>query len=263
LIPDDPKNALKFVAAFLPGFLGFGLACFLVDLRLEDFWFAFIAIALSAFSFSIASLILPSRQPSTEKTEDALSTAQTITTFAIALIVGVLISVVYDRDWVYETAHWLPFVRTSKTSQQRPLLYILKQMKSCTTTRRLDKRGDLTGIPTETLLRATIKDYGTVEGFVNIVPTALDPDEVFLSPACTIKGESATAIPGPGVFLQADKVLAFELVDATASKCWILHNGGDVLPCVCPPSELKEEFMTRLNKVRSPTHQYTYCQEGR
>jgi hypothetical protein len=109
------------------------------------------------------------------------------------------------------------------------------------------------------LLRASIKDYGTIEGFVGIVPSTLDPDEVFLSPACMIKEGSATVIPGPGVFIQADKVLAFELIDATASQCWKLHQGDDVLPCVCPPKELKDEFLKKLNDRRPPDQQYKFC----
>jgi len=265
VIPDDPQKALRFVAAFLPGFVGIGLASYLVDLRFGEFWYAFISIALSAASFKLVSLAfyLARQQPQGPSSDD-YKLPQTLMTYAVALVLGCFIAIAYDRDWAYDFVNYLPFGHVSKTSEQRPLLYVISHTQTCASSRLLDGREDLTQVLIQTLVRATIKDYGVVEGLVRVRPTDLDPDQVFLSPACKIQGDTATAIPGPGVLIRSDNVAAWELVDATSSMCWKVHY-GKTLPCVCPSGDHAEKYLARINKDR-PTEEgkrYEMCKGGR
>lgn len=245
---DEPKDALKFVAAFLPGFLGFGLACYLVDLRFDEFYFVFIAVALSALSYAVAARVMGARPWLAHGLAVLLS-----------LGFGLVIALVYNRDWAFAAVNSLPLVHVTKTSQQNPFHFVLEHLDNCASIRPLDRRENLTLVRTQTLVRVVIKDFGTVEGFPRVTPTELDPNQIFLSPACKIDGDTATAIPGPGVLIQADNALAIELIDATASKCWAVHYAHP--PCLCPPSDLKD-YLTKMNIGRPPDRQFTLCKEG-
>jgi hypothetical protein len=308
-MPDDPGQALKYVAAFLPGFIGLGLACYLVDLRFDEFYFAFIAIALSAASYGVAMIVLaggrwlragiahrfpnfagrfglpasaPVAQaatgasgaatgasgagtgptgPATTPTDDAAARPKGVAANAIAfvtsLVLGLVIAIAYDHDWGFAAVSHLPDVNITKTSSQRPLLYVIDHLDNCKSARRLDAREDLTAMPTQTMLRVVIKDYGTIEGFVRIAPTELDPDEVYLSPACHIVGEAVTPVAGPGVLVKTDSALAVELIDASASKCWVAHFPYP--PCVCPSPEISAAFLARKNAGLPLDRQYKLC----
>ena len=263
MIPDDPRKALEFVAAFLPGFLGLGLASYLVDIRFGEFWYAFISIALSALSFQLAGLLMRLKRGGGQSpSAQGPGFGRTLASYVIALFLGTLIAVAYDRDWTYELLNRLPFTHVAKTSEQRPLLYVIRAIQTCTGTRPIDGREDLTEALTQTMLRATVKDYGVVEGFVRVRPTDLDPDQVFLSPACMVRGATTTAIPGPGVLLQGENVIAWELVDATTSACWKIHYGDD-LPCVCPSKERQQNYLAKINEGRPRDRKYKLCGDGR
>jgi hypothetical protein len=265
-MPDDPGDALKYVSAFLPGFVGLGLACYLVDLRFDEFYFAFIAIALSAASYGVAVVVIaackkgrpwPWIRRKWPGLAAWLASAKTVIANVIALISAVALAAV----------NRLPDVNITKTSSQRPLLYVISHLENCASARRLDAREDMTKMPTQTLLRIAIKDYGTVEGFVRVAPTELDPDEVYLSPACHITGDVVTPVPGPGILVKTDNALAVELVDASASKCWALHYPEP--PCVCPPPEIVKKperlakYMERINAALPPDRQHKPCKDGR
>jgi hypothetical protein len=176
--------------------------------------------------------------------------------YVIALAMGLLISIAYDRDWVITAINRVSFLTVSKTSQDHPFLYVLRSSFTCTGVRRIDAREDKTQVFTKAMLRANIKDYGTVEGFVRVYPTELDPDQVFLSPACKMEAMMAKPILGPGVLVQAKNVVAW--IDATASECWNVHY-GETLPCLCPSSELSDKYMERMNQGRLNQAKYKQC----
>jgi hypothetical protein len=257
MIPDDPKKAIKFVAAFLPGFIGLGLASYLVDLRFGEVAYIFISIAISIASFGVASSVMR-RLRAKQRPAHAVGAGEVATAYVVALALGILVSVAYDDDWAIAVVNRIPYVSLTKTTQDHPLLYVLKKSFTCVGVRPIDARENKTQVYTKPMVRAVIKDYATVEGFVRVYPTDLDPSQVFLSPACRIDGKTTTAVPGPGVLVQAEKVIAWELVDATASECWKIHY-GDKPPCLCPSDEFKEKYMARMNTGRREEEKYDLC----
>ncbi|MCA1386052.1 MULTISPECIES: hypothetical protein [unclassified Bradyrhizobium] len=246
MISDDPKKAIKFVAAFLPGFIGLGLASYLVDLRFGELAYAFISIAISIASFGIASLAMRQWRAKKRKPAQAVATAEIVLAYVVALVLGIFVSVAYDDDWVITAVNKIPFVSLTKTTQDHPLLYVLKKSFTCVAVRPIDARENNTLVYTKAMVRAIVKDYATVEGFIRVYPTELDPAQVFLSPACKVDGKKTTAIPGPGVLVQTENVIAWELIDATASECWKIHYGSKP-PCLCPSEEVKDKYMARMN----------------
>lgn len=255
MIPDDPKKAIKFVAAFLPGFIGLGLASYLVDLRFGEVAYIFISIAISIVSFGVATFAM---QRWRAQPAHSVAAAEMVLAYVVALVLGMLVSVAYDDDWVIAAVNRIPYVSLTKTTQERPLLYILKKSFTCVGVRPIDARENKTQVYTKAMVRAVIKDYATVEGFVRVYPTELDPAQVFLSPACKVEGTATAAIPGPGVLVRADNVIAWELIDATASQCWKIHY-GDKPPCLCPSEEFKDKYMARMNTGRSEDDKYQLC----
>jgi hypothetical protein len=146
----------------------------------------------------------------------------------------------------------------TKTTQDHPFLYVLKKSFTCVGVRPIDARENKTLIYTKPMVRAYVKDYGTVEGFVRVYPTELDQEQVFLSPACKMDGTTAKAISGSGVLVRANAALAWELIDATASECWKLHY-GDEPPCLCPPAALRDKYMQQMNAGRPDNQKYELC----
>ncbi|MBR1071364.1 hypothetical protein [Bradyrhizobium liaoningense] len=262
MIPDDPRKAIKFVAAFLPGFIGLGLASYLVDLRFGDVAYIFISIAISIVSLGLASFAVRQWRAKKRQLAHTVATAEMVTAYVVALTLGILVSIAYNDDWIIAAVNRIPFVSLTKTTQERPLLYVLKRSFTCVGVRPIDARENKTQVYTKAMVRAVIKDYATVEGFVRVYPTELDPAQVFLSPACKVEGTAATAVSGPGVLVRADNVLAWELVDATASECWKIHY-GDKPPCLCPSEELKDKYMARMNTGRRDEDKFQLCPSDR
>ncbi|MGY3388337.1 hypothetical protein ACVWW6_000928 [Bradyrhizobium sp. USDA 3311] len=262
MIPDDPKKAIKFVAAFLPGFIGLGLASYLVDLRFGEVAYIFISIAISIAAFGLASLAMRRWRAKKRKPAQAVETAEMILAYIVALALGILVSVAYDDDLVIAAVNKIPFVSLTKTTQEHPLLYVLKKSLTCVGVRPVDARENDTLVYTKAMVRAVVKDYATVEGFIRVYPTELDPAQVFLSPACRVEGTRTTAIPGPGVLVQTENVIAWELIDATASECWKIHYGNKP-PCLCPSDEVKDKYMARMNVERHDGDRYQLCPADR
>lgn len=262
MIPDDPKKAIKFVAAFLPGFIGLGLASYLVDLRFGEVAYIFISIAISIAAFGLASLAMRRWRAKKRKPAQAVETAEMILAYIVALALGILVSVAYDDDLVITAVNKIPFVSLTKTTQEHPLLYVLKKSFTCVGVRPVDARENETLVYTKAMVRAVVKDYATVEGFVRVYPTELDPVQVFLSPACKVEGTRTTAIPGPGVLVQTENVIAWELIDATSSECWKIHYGNKP-PCLCPSDEVKDKYMARMNVERHDGDKYQLCPADR
>jgi hypothetical protein len=255
MIPDSPAKAIRFVAAFLPGFLGLGLACYLVDLRFGEFWYAFISIAITTIAFgtvTIVSRIWSRRQKKAPKD------VQLVPVYAVAILFGFVVALSYENDWIISGINKLPFVRISKTNQDRPTLYVLKRSLTCRGVRPFDAREEATQMFTRPMLRVKTKDHGTVEGFVRVIPTTLDPNQVFLSPACRIEGTVTNAIPGPGVLVKVDDAPILELIDATASKCWDIHY-PDAPACLCPAPEISESYLKQANLGRPEGKKYPVC----
>lgn len=258
MIPDDPEKAIRFVGAFLPGFLAIGLASYLVDLRFGEFWYAFISIALSTVSFSLAALVTLPIRLRAQLSLSAIASAKMAASYVIAMILGLAVSVAYDRDWLITAVDQFRISKISKVSQDKPLQFILKNALRCTSIRPLDARVNKTLVYAKAMLRVHIKDYGAVEGFVKVYPTGLDSDQVLLSPACTLDGKTTKAIPGPGVFVRTENVVAWELIDATASNCWKIHF-GETLPCLCPSEEVANYYMAEMNRGRPEQSKYKLC----
>ncbi|MFK4719382.1 hypothetical protein ABIE89_000482 [Bradyrhizobium niftali] len=149
----------------------------------------------------------------------------------------------------------------TKTTQEHPLLYVLKKSFTCVGVRPVDARENHVGLY-EGNGASGRKGLCDRRGFFRVYPTELDPAQVFLSPACRVEGTRTTAIPGPGVLVQTENVIAWELIDATASECWKIHYGNKP-PCLCPSEEVKVNYMARMNVERHDGDKYQLCPADR
>jgi len=212
----------------LPGFLAVGLAQYIGELgELSEFELTLSSLALSLVVFVIAILTYRCfcslrRLAGTKSTAaaGAVIPRPTVgfvsTVLLTSLIVGILFARAYETDFLLTTLRWLPGSQSiTKRSSSRPLVFLLSLNRKA----RLEEGRPKRLRDKQAWLEVVLEGGERFAGYPNFFATGKERSEVFLSPACTVDGETVVAIEGPGVLVPEDKIAFSIFYDRTKSKC--------------------------------------------
>jgi hypothetical protein len=145
----------------------------------------------------------------------------------VAVIFAWISSYAYQHDAVLAFGNSLMNLR--RTHTPAPFDLVLSNI-SARTMNKLDGRNAaaVQGAEGRAYIRVYQKDEKfAYEGYPRAAPTRSNPREIFLSPACRYSREKIDAanppivqkIEGPGVFIRANDIPAFEVIDRNESPC--------------------------------------------
>jgi hypothetical protein len=221
---DDVQKWLSRMLLLLPGFLSVGLARYIGGIGdFDELELTLYSLTLSLVVFIVSLALYRGLRYSGSFLKRSIqqSTAVNYTSVGfgllvlfVAVVLGGLAGKLYSEDLVLVSAR--KFLGSNlKMSSQRPLSLLLRQ----------NSTGSLKeGRPPhmqekESWLEIELEGGERFAGYPLVFRTTSDQSEIFLSPACRIKG-TAEALNGPGILIAEPRVKYIVFSGRSSSDCY-------------------------------------------
>jgi hypothetical protein len=239
---DDIEKAISYVIVILPGFLCLGLVVFLTDIKISEFHFIYISIALTLFLYGVGQASLSicknicskllNKKSHDNQVDETLDSHKTFNrqlspfVFGYSILCAFLITYFYEDDVIINIVRKIEFIQLQKVAHLRPLRLVFNDLhkdRILHSDDRLIKTGD------KAFIRVYVKNVGYYEGFPKWFPSRNDPDEIYMTPACVSYGDpyihddtNLEQIKGPGVYISGANIQAIEFLDPKSNSCYCL-----------------------------------------
>lgn len=226
-MPKELVEKLAWLFLLLPGFMCISVVGMIVDLgELSEFQITYYSLIAT---LPIVILTIPGSAAigwALKKLGFVASGSSPayvffVTSFVIALAIGLVAGLTAQGDEFYRTLRSLPGTDVlNKRSSKRPLVFLLNQNSKG----QMKKEGD--GRPvfmkrTEAYARVELKEGPIYEGWPEFYEHGNSPSELYLSPACRVSTTGEVSIlPGPGVIIVEAEIKSIELLDRESSACF-------------------------------------------
>ncbi|WSH67959.1 hypothetical protein U8Q05_26875 (plasmid) [Rhizobium ruizarguesonis] len=229
----------KWLVFVLPGFLALFVASFISDFpQVRDVQLPIIYVALTVLSVAVPFLVVHGygKWRGFSYTPDQLvrSPPMVSAIFLCSLILGFLFGVAHTTDYVSRALRSVFGKDVVLTASQSDALHVL--LKNAYNDKFLDGNPYIKS-GTNRYARIYSSDKRNVyEGVVTAFFESTERPQVYLSPACVVERGNATAINGPGAWLNLDKVSDIQFIDAKCSPCaeQIAVSAGVAKDWQCP-----------------------------
>jgi hypothetical protein len=226
-MPATVAEKLSWLLILLPGFISMAIVGFIIGLgELSEFQITYYSLALTLINLIIAIPIywciewtIVNRTGWDAASSRIVQALFFGCIFMVSVLTGIGLGIAAERGIFFATLRSLPVTGgLNKRSSDRPLVFLLSQ----NTAGRLSQEGDarVSGKATEAWARISLDNGVVYEGWPEFYGIAQEETEIYLSPACIIKGERAVPIQGPGVIIREAKIEAVILLDRETSPCF-------------------------------------------
>ncbi len=232
----DVKKSIDWGVAFLPGFLAyFSFRQIVETTEVKEFEFVFYLVLLSMITWFIAFPLfyVLSRCMKMDIAMYKPSLIGTPILVILGFLVGIGFGYVSEKDLFYKFTKVLPIVNDIPViSRKRLSVYVHDENYQGRMNVSVDLRNPKLRVP-EAYSRIIIKGGDEYQGWTGFYSTGDKFEEIFVSPACHIRGGKIKKFDGPGILIFTKFVKTIEFVDRKNSECYCAWNNGNWTGSFC------------------------------